>query len=207
MTPANSISATNKVLTNPILLERIFAWILEDDLIYLDPAEDSDASSVESGTYNVESTLVHCAQVCKEWFPSAARTIWRNSIRDSAVTAQWNFSTYFEKIEPGRRQIYADFVESAELVLIEDKERACRTKELVEDLRFPNLTSIVLFVASYQWNDDIFHEIPIFHAPGLKSLEIDPHFECEFGHPEYFVSQDEWVRIFDLIVVSFLKSF
>lgn len=142
--------------------------------------------------------LARCAQVNGLWFYEAARVLWRDWDDWPICGQSVSFKT-FEKMGPARRQIYANMVDSAELVAIEDEDLLEKIQTTLEDIKFPNLKTIELLVpgdCNYETNSV---QIPIFHAPRLTRLCIDPHYE--WISPLYFVSRDEWKILFQIVRV------
>ena len=204
------------VLSNPILVQQIIEWIFKDyrwwpvsqpskkpsrgdNTDLSDDLDDSDDSDDSHPSFGRGGILARCAQVNKLWFYEAARVLWRDW-DDWPVFGQSVLFKTFEKMNPTRRQIYANMVQSAELVAIEDEDLLEKVQTTFEDITFPNLKTIELLVpgdCNYETNRV---QIPIFHAPRLTSLSIDPHYEWD--PPLYFVSRDEWKILFEIVRVS-----
>ncbi|CEO58614.1 hypothetical protein PMG11_03325 [Penicillium brasilianum] len=207
-------SAARQVLSSPLLLECIFTWISKDiygwwpvpetqknpprgnpDLPHDDDDDDDDDD--EPGEYiGSGGVLMRCATVNKTWFHETTRILWRNweerTLYGSVMTET------FLKIEPDRRQFYANMIHRAEVILIGDQ-RLCRLARTVfEDITFPNLKTVQLAVPRHG-RDRV--EIPLFHAPRLKALVIDPEFEPK--PVSYSVGQAQWMMVFGIITDRF----
>lgn len=115
------------------------------------------------------------------------------------VSSGHDLYSVFRKIDPARRQFYANFIRRAELgVLEENKQHIEAVKECLENITFPRLKCLRLRVPGWNWDGEM--EIPLFRAPQLTSLEIDPRFEI---NPDTFaVTQDEWEKVLEYIPVS-----
>jgi hypothetical protein len=195
-------SAALQVLSSPLLLERIFTWISKDIYGWWPVPETPkdlphDDDDYEPGEY-IENggVLIRCATVNKTWFHEATRDLWRNweerMLYGSVITET------SLKIEPDRRQSYANMIHSAEVVVIGDQRLCQLARTVFEDITFPNLKTVQLTVPRHG-RDRV--EIPLFHAPRLKTLIIDPEFDSM--PVSYSVGQAQWMMVFDIITVSF----
>lgn len=191
-----SFSAAHQVLTSPPLLERIFTWILEDQQGTWpvpeepkSPHQEEDPACITSG-----GVLLRCAQVCQQWHHEATRLLWRD------WTNNYTFTETFEKIEPARRQFYADLIHTADLTLVEDGRLFQTVQTIFEHITFSNLRSLHLYVPGSSRYPCDKVELHIFHAPRLTTLSIDPQYD--WLPVSYSVFQDEWTVLFELIAVS-----
>lgn len=207
------MAAAQRVLLLPELREQIFAWIhLDTNGVWEDPAwaashieedpnadpdSDSDEPRHRYGRYGV---LTRCAQVHSHWWHEVMPLVWEDWY-DCYPTNLW---MAFDRIEPSRRQLYANFVRTVKTDLLENEGDICWAQRCLSDVVFPKLETLMFFVRgcySYKKNPV---ELPVFHAPRLVSLIIDPRFEI---YPDtYGVFQEEWEKVFDLVVVSLPNS-
>lgn len=202
-----AFSAAHKVLSSPPLLERILTWISQD--VYGNwpvskhpkppPKEnthlhDDDDDDEPEAWIEISGVLLRCALVNKTWFREAIRILWRNweerMLYSSVITET------FSKIEPSRRQFYANLIHCAEVVVISDLQLCQLARDVLADITFSNLESVQITVPGHGRNS----EVPIFRAPRLKTLFIDP--EYDWMPVSYSVNQDQWRRIFGIITVS-----
>ncbi|KAJ6541483.1 hypothetical protein B0H19DRAFT_1077326 [Mycena capillaripes] len=103
----------------------------------------------------------------------------------------------FHRIEPVRRQFYANFIERTSVVLVgisttvEDNEALC-------GLAFPRLTALKIKVPS-QYGGPL--HVPRIQNHRVVVLEVNPHYES--CYPESFgVFKKEWEVILEQIPVS-----
>lgn len=203
----NGASATHRVLNNPLILELILIWISRDKRgSWPDPErlrnlreENPDYSDNDYQHYfNANGVLVRCAQVSRQWHYEAARLLWRNWSDNYCWYCP--FVMVFEKIEPARRQFYAELIHHVVVYAVEREDLLQSVTEIFDGLCFSNLESLTLFVAGQPTTLDDRVEIPIFHAPKLRTLSFEPRYEWQ---PEmYGVDQDEWKALFDLVTVG-----
>lgn len=207
------------VLSNPILVEQIIEWIFEDCEWWPDSqpstelsggknrdlSDDSDDSDVPDPVVGRYETLTRCARVNQLWFYEAARVLWRHW-DDWTAYGKYILLESFEKINPTRRQIYANMIQSARLIVIEDdnflgkKDLVEKVETTFEEITFPNLKTMELLVPGDCDYKTYRVQIPIFHAPRLTSLSIDPHYEWDLSL--YLVPRGEWKILFEIVRVS-----
>jgi hypothetical protein len=193
-------SAAHKVLSTPLLLERIFTWIYEDVYGSWPVPERPQKPRDEDEEYNSSDyierggVLARCALVSKQWFYEATRILWRDW--EDKIFLRPKFVETFTKMEPTRPQLYADMIHHAELAVVENPELFYTVQTTFTDITFSNLKSLYLYVPG-DGSDRA--EIPIFHAPQLTKLSFDPQYD--WLPVSYSVQQDEWKVIFDLITV------
>lgn len=185
-------SAAYKVLSTPLLLEQIFTWIYERP----QKPRDEDEEYHSSDWIERNGVLVRCALVSKLWFYEATRTLWRRW--DDKVFWRPDFVENFAKMEPARRQLYADMIHHAELAVVENPDLFYTAQTTFADITFSNLKSLYLYVPGDSRGRA---EISIFHAPQLTALSFDPQYD--WLPASYSVQQDEWKVIFDLITVRY----
>jgi hypothetical protein len=185
-------SAAYKVLSTPLLLEQIFTWIYERP----QKPRDEDEEYHSSDWIERNGVLVRCALVSKLWFYEATRTLWRRW--DDKVFWRTDFVENFAKMEPARRQLYADMIHHAELAVVENPDLFYTAQTTFADITFSNLKSLYLYVPGDSRGRA---EISIFHAPQLTALSFDPQYD--WLPASYSVQQDEWKVIFDLITVRY----
>ncbi|KAJ5449787.1 uncharacterized protein N7458_006236 [Penicillium daleae] len=222
-------SATYQVLYSPLLLEQILTWISEDTNGYwprpeapkkpqalnstsnLNPNSDDDSDYDPTKYIESGGVLLRCALVNKHWFHESTRILWRHW-KDQNLCRSVLTET-FAKMKLDRRQFYANMINRADLLLIGEyiacqvtqsitlsgEQRACQVvRSIFEDITFPNLRAVHLTVPGHF---DKRVEIPIFRAPRLKTLLLDP--EYDWLPVSYSVSQDQWKMLFELIVDRF----
>ena len=97
--------------------------------------------------------------------------------------------------DPCRKQYHANLVTQADLFLINEA-NAHIFDSLIQGVIFPNLQHLRLYCPKRR------DYIPQLQCPSLKILEINPQFECEFGIPEYALSQEQWDKVLCRISVS-----
>ncbi|KAJ5822361.1 hypothetical protein N7447_004701 [Penicillium robsamsonii] len=203
----NGASAIYRALKNPLILELILKWISRDEGWWPDPErlrnlreENPHYSEDDHQHYfGAKGVLVRCAQVSRQWHYEAARVLWR----EWKQFEFWHypFVTMFEKIEPARRQFYAELIHHVEVYAVEREELHQSVTGVFDGLCFSNLESLTLLVAGEPTPRDDRVEIPIFHAPRLITLSFDPYYGYD---PEtYGVGQDEWKQLFDIVTVRF----
>lgn len=207
--PINKMAATQQALSMPEILAQIFVWVSEDTGIWTDHAmteenrrHSPDLSDSET-EYQIDcyGVLVRCALVNSQWHDEAMRVLW-NHWQDSCFCPR-RLVDVFEKIDPARRQKYANFISQADLFVIEEDDRVEVAEKCFEGIIFPNLEHLLLQVPGGAHGDDKIDIIP-YGAPRLVTLEIDPRFEI---YPDmYGVFQEEWEKIFELIPVGLFFS-
>lgn len=199
------MTAAQKVLSIPELRAQILAWIeASDGGRWIDPVltakrmeEDPDLSPDDAECwYYPNGVLVRCAQVNSDWWRDVIPLLWEE------YDDRWPTpADLFDNIAPERRQLYANHIRKAALDLLEQGEVRQVARKCMRDVVFPNLKSLQLRVGGYNKLGDSDIELPIFHAPRLVSLDIDPRFEI---NPDtYGVFQEEWPKPLDLITVCF----
>lgn len=110
----------------------------------------------------------------------------------------------FDRIEPSRRQLYANFVRTVRTDLLEHEDVIWWAHSCLSNIVFPKLETLEFFVRGLYNDKENLVELPVFHAPRLVSLIIDPRFEI---YPDtYGVFQEEWETVFDLVAVSLPAS-
>lgn len=62
-------------------------------------------------------TLVRCGLVNTLWFHEAMRYLWRNPTKDGT-----SLCVRFEKVDPSRRQFYANFVRAGDLIDVDERD-------------------------------------------------------------------------------------
>lgn len=103
-------------------------------------------------------------------------------------------------MEPMRRQFYSDFIRRADLVVGESDDLIEMIRSTFEDITFPNLHTLRLSVPGTSYGQPYSVDVPIFHAPRLTALYLDPQFDPDAEC--YFVFQGEWKVLLDLITVG-----
>ncbi|KAJ5633367.1 hypothetical protein N7490_009706 [Penicillium lividum] len=202
-------SASHQVLTSSSLLEQIFTWIYEDIDGWWAVPEVSEKNSPEEITDSTDEdsrpyierggVLLCCALVSKQWFYEAARVLWRNWDDNRFYGSV--FTETFQRIEPIRRQLYANMIHRATILLVEEEDLFQVVRNTFESVIFPNLKTVHLYVPGSCNYKTHRVELPIFHAPQLAILLIDPQYDLL--PVSYAVSQDEWKTLFELITVRF----
>ncbi|KAJ5371883.1 hypothetical protein N7517_003889 [Penicillium concentricum] len=204
----NGASAIYRALNNPLILELILKWIFRDMKgSWPDPKrlrnlrEENPAYSDDDWEHYIgaKGMLVRCAQVSRQWHYEAARILWHNW----SQMEYWKcpFLTLFERIEPARRQFYAELIHHVDVYVVERQELFQSVIGIFDCLCFSNLESLTLFVAGGPHPRDDMVEIPIFHAPRLRTLSFDPYYEWQLD--THGVDEDEWKALFSLVTVRF----
>lgn len=194
--------AAHKVLSSPLLLEQIFTWIYEDVYGSWPVPERPQTPRDEDEEYDsidyIErgGVLARCALVSKQWFYEATRILWRDW--EDKIFWRPEFVETFTKMEPTRRQLYADMIHHAQLAVVENPDLFYTVQTTFADITFSNLKSLYLYVPG---DGSCRAEISIFHAPQLKELSFDPQYD--WLPVSYSVGQEEWKVIFDLITVRY----
>ena len=205
----NQMAATQQALCMPEILAQIFFWVFEDTGIWTDHVKTEekrrrspDLSDSET-EYQIDcyGVLIRCALVNSKWHDEAMRVLWKHW--QDRFFSPPHLADVLEKIDPGRRQIYANFISEADLFVIEDDDRVEVAKKCFEGIIFPNLEHLLLRVPGYGHGDHKVDIIP-YSAPRLVTLEIDPRFEI---YPDmYGVFQEEWETVFELLPVGLFFS-
>ncbi|KAJ5358679.1 uncharacterized protein N7496_011092 [Penicillium cataractarum] len=203
-----AFSAAHQVLSSPPLLECIFTWVSNDvygswpvpELLKPPSKEnpnlhDDDEDDEPEAWIEISGVLLRCAIVNKTWFREAIRILWRNW--EERILYSSGITETFSKIDHSQRQFYANLIHRAEVVVIGDWQLGQLARTVFQDITFSNLESVQFTVPGHG-NDS---EVPIFRAPKLKTLLIDPEFD---SMPiSYSVHQDQWRGVFKIITDRF----
>lgn len=202
------MTVAQRVLSLPELRAQVLAWIAADHGgPWTDPVlsskmleDDPTLSPSDAGyQYYSDGVLIRCAQVNSQWWHQAIPHLWEK------LDLMWPTpEQVFEKIAPERRQRYANYVRETTMYLLEEKHSIPVARSCLADVVFPKLESMKLLVPGNAFGYHSLHdiEIPVFHAPHLVSLTIDPAFE--WLPVSYRVCQKEWAVLLGLIAVSFV---
>ena len=193
------MTASQRALLMPEVLSVIFDWIFEDREggCIERPKTEEDADGNDDGVvrvyYEGPSVLFHCALVNKLWFDESIRHLWREPYiwEHSGVTT---LTSHMKRLEPARRQFYANFIEAAT-----DRTTwtADRDDSVLQGIRFPKLHHLKLMLDA--------ECVPKIEGHNIKVLELDPHFEW---NPEtYCITQDTMDTILDQIAVRPFSAF
>lgn len=208
------MTATYHVLSQPELLREIFSWIDRDDSFSCEVGNDAKDAFLESidwdklsslseidwtdcpktSYYHKKAVLLRCSLVNALWWYEAIRFIWRHLGGPEYPNA--DLLACFRGFNDHRRkQLHANLVTQADLFLI-NRDNAGDYNALAQGVIFPNLHRLRLYCPKGR------DHIPQLNSPSLKILEIDPQFQCEFGIPEYALSQEQWDEVLPRISVS-----
>ncbi|KAF3940532.1 hypothetical protein ABW19_dt0207515 [Dactylella cylindrospora] len=178
------LSATQHALLLPEILSLVLEWINEDTYyelcVYEENPKDPRYPQVLSSIGN-KGVLSCCCRVNKLWFQESVRFLWRDP---SAPGAGWKrLPDVFRTIEPGRKQMYANYIEECLMGDIYAKDNSVVINEELEGLEFPNMKRIrIMLMGRYSMH------IPRLGKNATKELELDPRFEY---HPDtYYVNQE-----------------
>ncbi|KAF2096260.1 hypothetical protein NA57DRAFT_79027 [Rhizodiscina lignyota] len=178
--------AVQRALLMPEVLSAIFKWIHEDNASFW-YAKDGHRDT--HYRYGREGVLVRCGLVNRLWFKEAMRCLWMEP--NVGFFRQCNLPALFAKINPSRRQFYADFIKKAVLVTISDSRDPDSPLCAVI---FPKLEALKLVLDGYC---DGFY-VPKVNCPKLTNLEIDPPYESE-PEESFGITRDEMDIILDQI--------
>lgn len=218
------MTATYHVHSTPELLHEIFSWIDQDDSFSCEVGNDAEETFLENIDwdkisslsevdwsncpktyyYHKKGVLLRCGLVNKLWWGEAIRFIW-SRLGDGSTASDDLLGCFAGFDDPCRKQFHANLVTQADLFLInEDTSTGTSNRDagiydsLLQGVIFPKLQHLRLYCPK---GCDY---IPQIQCPSLRTLEIDPQFECEFGVPEYGLSQDQWDKVLCRISVSYL---
>ena len=193
-----------QVLAMPEILERIFTWLSLDVGIFVegrsytlpltDPGNenDDDAYDPDIKYHGSWGVLARCARVNKLWWMEATPLIWREPHWDL-----WSHdsATILRRVEPERRQYYANFIEEAQLWSYEPNNNPA-ADEMFRETKFPRLAKVRIVLPT---SGKATH-MPRLNAPELRDLEIDP--PCD-SYPRTYhgFGPDNWDVIFEQIPV------
>ncbi|KAJ6541487.1 hypothetical protein B0H19DRAFT_1173354 [Mycena capillaripes] len=137
--------------------------------------------------------LARCGLVNRLWYHESMPHLWRD------VTAYYcTLPHLFHRIEPARRQFYANFIEHA-FVVLAGISTAAEDDEALRGLAFPRLTALRITVPNPGYEDP--PHVPRIQNHRVVVLEVDPHYES--CYPEFFgVSKEQWEVILEQILVS-----
>lgn len=208
------MTATCRVLSTPELLREIFCWIDKDDDFCCEVGNDAEDAFLESiewdkvcslgdidwsncprtHLYHKKGVLLRCGLVNTLWWCEAIRFIWRrlSGPGHGNTDLLGCFSRFHD---PCRKQFHANLITQADLFSI-NEDNADTYDSLLQGVIFPTLQHLRLYCP------ERCDYIPHLQCPSLKILEINPHFECEFGIPEYALSQEQWNKVLRRISVS-----
>ena len=134
--------------------------------------------------------LRHCALVNKLWLAEALPMIW--------YSFDLSIETLFKKLEPGRRQFYANFLVLGESNALHDT--SC-FKSLSRNLRrivFPKMECLLLFTSGKRGECSL----PRLNCPNLRCMTFQD-FDIENDEKDDDMGPDAWESIFcDLSVCA-----
>lgn len=185
-------TAVQRALQMPEILSRIFERIYEDYKSYYSVYDEEGEEEEVIYSYGREGVLVRCGLVNNLWYHEAMRLLWRAPT--VGFYLQNSFVKYFAKIDPARRQFYANYVEEAKLVTV-NEERAAECDDVLKDVAFPRLKGVGMVLDD--WNDGFY--VPRIGKHWVTHLEIDPRFE--YNPTTYGMTIDEMGMILEQIPV------
>ncbi|KAJ5101924.1 hypothetical protein NUU61_004146 [Penicillium alfredii] len=219
-------TANQRALTLPDIVSQIFIWIMIDHEKY-----QSNLSSYYtatnmawmscvpkcSGRFMVWAdhgtrhfpyyehhvgVLQDYAMVNRTWLAEALRLLWRDPTSYCRTLEQ-----SLIPIDPARRQLYAQYIQSAILVTV-DREDARFSNAVLRDLEFPRLKALKLLVRGY-WDGSLLYShrngvhIPRFQSDSLALLIVDRFLKDEFKSANLMGLPYEWNAFLRRIAVQF----
>jgi hypothetical protein len=133
----------------------------------------------------IRDELVRCACVNNIWFGQAMHYIWHSPTKHDRMV----IPDIFDKIEPGRRQIYANLVQTGHIRLIHGFRAAQKADLALDGLTFPNLRCLKIPLWDSERVAKLF--LPKINAPKLDLLLIgirykyDDIFYDKFPHSKH----------------------
>ena len=207
------LSAVHRVFSIPTILSDIFACIVESKDFHritcarhspaLEPSEaDPEINYCDDCViYWADGVLFRCALVNHAWFYEVIRHLWKRS--PAAEIPPISLSDLMEKVEPSRRQLYADWIEEGfQMSEPSDDYYGMKPDEiditfpqndLFENIKFPRLKKIEIRLDGCR--------LPIIAGEYAEVVTIDPPFDDIPTHRG--VDQDDMAAVFDNIAISF----
>jgi hypothetical protein len=162
----NEITVVQRALLMPEILSTIFKWISPDQsgwwCVYNKEGDEEYA-------HTREGVLARCGLVNKLWYNEAMRCLWREPTHGFFASS---LQQLFAKIDPARRQFYANFIEAA-ILSTADEDQVGKSDDALSGVTFPKLKSLYMFLVG--------PAVPKTKILQLAVLEIDPYYD---SHPE-----------------------
>lgn len=138
-----------------------------------------------------DRSLLACCLVNSIWFSAAMPLLWASPTDRYVVETMWpTLPLLFSRIEPARRQMYADAVKNACLM---SAERFAPYDEAIQGVSFPALRTLTVYL-------DDGHHVPTVKGHQVRGLTLNPRFDV---NPDtYGVDRDDIETILDQIAVS-----
>ena len=181
-------TAVQRALSLPEILSAIFMWIDENQWpcwqFY-----DHD----KNYPYGREGVLIRCALVNKLWYNESMRCLWSDPSSRILQYSQSSLPTAFGNLDPGRRQFYANFVKTANLITVDEADLE-ETNDLLRGVAFPKLKLLRLIEQDCAGPN----YVPRIGIHRVRELDIDVPYDCHTG---YGVSQDDMDTLLEQIPV------
>lgn len=129
-------SSVRSVMAIPELVSEILSWLSDEYVEYWTPAS-GDREPVRKRYY----TLSRCGRVNRLWFREAMRHLWA----DASKAPTFSLPHSMGKIEPKRRQMYANLIVSANFIDVEKKNVKSNNSSL-RGVTFPRLKRLHLIL-------------------------------------------------------------
>lgn len=144
----------------------------------------------ECFTPRKRDSLRHCALVNKLWLAEALPVIW--------YSFDLSIETVFKKLEPGRRQFYANFVVLGESHALWDASSFKRLSRNLENIVFPKMEYLLLFTSGKRGECSL----PRLNCPNLRCMTFQD-LDIENEEKDDDMGPDAWESIFwDLSVCA-----
>jgi hypothetical protein len=182
MAGTDEMTAAQRAMPMPEILSIILKNQDEDNICYFSSYLDSER----------ENFLFRCGLINKLWYTEAMPLLWSATIVGDLLSN--SLPKYFTNIDSERRQFYANLVEKAVIVTV-NEEKAAEDDAVLKGLKFPKLDYMWMMLDDHQ---DGFY-VPRVEGHCIKTLEIDPRFEL---YPDtYGMTRDEIGMILEQIPV------
>ncbi|KAJ5695893.1 hypothetical protein N7536_006305 [Penicillium majusculum] len=128
-------------------------------------------------------SLRHCALVNKLWLAETLPMIW--------YTFDLPLETLFKKLEPGRRQFYANFVVLAESHALHDSSSAKTLSRNLKNIVFPQMECLLLFTSGERGE----FSLPRLKCPNLRCMTFQD-VDIENEEKDDDMGPDAWESVF-----------
>ncbi|KAF3909677.1 hypothetical protein AA313_de0208025 [Arthrobotrys entomopaga] len=183
-------TAAQRALLLPEILSLVLEWVHAQEWLSSEDMDNYPESYTDLKSPNL-ANLARCARVNKLWFEESICFLWKDP--NAHNYGFYGLRHYFERLEPERRQFYANYVEEC---MIEDVQVQEQSNTVLLELEYPNLKKVKLRAAG--WFDCQF---PKFGKNSVRKIEFDPRFDV---YPDtYGVRQDEMKQSLDYIAETF----
>lgn len=159
------VTAAQRVFAIPELVGEILSWLVHS----YDPGppetKSEDTPNGSKSNTVTHRTLLRCACVNSLWFREATRHLWEHPTPE----AHTSIAAYLANVSPPRRQMYADFIASGNLLIGPWNNLSETNSDVLDGLSFPRLHTLTLYL--YVGLQTIL--LPDVQTPSLSAIKIE----------------------------------